>query len=151
VRGSIIKRGNGYSVVLDLGHGSDGRRIRKWHSGYKTKKEAERARVELLARLDQGAYLEPSKLTVAAFSAITGYLVSGLKSDRARGPNITQRLRFTLRRPLGERSTAPHARSSGHHLCRPAGAGPVGPDGPARPCHHPPGPGRRGPLGHGPP
>jgi hypothetical protein len=35
-------------------------------------------------------------------AAITGYLVSGLKYDRARGPNITQRLRFTLRRPSGE-------------------------------------------------
>ena len=53
--------------MLDLGRGPDGRRIRKWHSGYKTKKEAERARVELLARLDQGAYVEPSKLTVGAF------------------------------------------------------------------------------------
>jgi hypothetical protein len=66
VRGSIIKRGNGYSVVLALGRGPDGRRVRKWHSGFKTK-EAERAQVELLARLDQGAYVEPSKLTVAAF------------------------------------------------------------------------------------
>jgi hypothetical protein len=48
VRGSIIKRGDSYSIVLDLGRGPDGRRIRKWHSGYKTK-EAERARVDLLA------------------------------------------------------------------------------------------------------
>ena len=67
MRGSIIKRGNGYSVVLDLGRGPDGRRIRKWHSGYKTKKEAERAQVELLAKIADGAYVEPSKLTVAAF------------------------------------------------------------------------------------
>jgi Arm DNA-binding domain len=67
VRGSIIRRGSTYSIVLDLGRGPDGRRIRKWHSGYKTKKEAERARVDLLARLDQGASVEPSKLTVAAF------------------------------------------------------------------------------------
>jgi len=66
-RGTIIKRGSGYSVVLDLGRGADGRRIRKWHSGYRTKRDAERVRVELLARVDQGGYVEPSRLTVVAF------------------------------------------------------------------------------------
>jgi integrase len=66
-RGSIIKRGSTYSVVLDLGRGPDGRRVRRWHSGYRTKKDAERARTELLARLDQGSYVEPSRLTLATF------------------------------------------------------------------------------------
>jgi hypothetical protein len=66
-RGSIIKRGSTYSVVLDLGRGPDGRRVRRWHSGYRTKKDAERARTELLARVDLGAYVEPSRLTLAAF------------------------------------------------------------------------------------
>jgi integrase len=67
VRGSIIKRGTTYSVVLDLGRGPDGKRVRRWHSGFRTKRDAERARVELLARLDQGTYVEPSRLTVAVF------------------------------------------------------------------------------------
>jgi len=67
VRGTVVKRGNGYSVVLDLGRGPDNKRIRKWHAGYRTKRDAERARVELLAKLDQGGYIEPHKLTVAAF------------------------------------------------------------------------------------
>jgi integrase len=67
VRGTIIKRGGGYSVVLDLGRGPDGKRIRRWHSGYRTKKDAERARVELLGRVDQGAYVDPSKLTIAGY------------------------------------------------------------------------------------
>lgn len=66
-RGSIIKRGATYSVVLDLGRGPDGRRVRRWHSGFRTKRDAERARVELLARVDQGSYVEPSKLTMAVF------------------------------------------------------------------------------------
>jgi hypothetical protein len=66
-RGSIIKRGSTYSIVLDLGRGPDGRRVRRWHSGYRTKKDAERARTELLARVDQGAYVEPSRITLAAF------------------------------------------------------------------------------------
>jgi Arm DNA-binding domain/Phage integrase, N-terminal SAM-like domain len=65
--GSIIKRGSTYSVVLDLGRDPDGRRVRRWHSGYRTKRDAERARTELLASVDQGAYVEPSRLTVAAF------------------------------------------------------------------------------------
>ena len=95
MRGSIIKRGNGYSVVLDLGRGPDGRRIRKWHSGYKTKKEAERAQVELLAKIADGAYVEPSKLTVAAFLREHWLPASGRRYDRAPGPSINPRLRFT--------------------------------------------------------
>jgi integrase len=67
VRGTVIKRGNGYSVVLDLGRGPDNKRIRKWHSGYRTKREAERARVELLAKLQGNTYVEPSRLDVRAF------------------------------------------------------------------------------------
>jgi integrase len=67
VRGSIIKRGATYSVVLDLGRGPDGKRIRRWHSGFRTKRDAERARVELLARVDSGSYVEPSRLTLAVF------------------------------------------------------------------------------------
>jgi integrase len=67
VKGTVIRRGSTYSVVLDLGRGPDGRRIRKWHSGYGTKKDAEQARVELLAARGRGAYVEPSKLILAAF------------------------------------------------------------------------------------
>lgn len=67
MRGSVIKRGSTYSIVLDLGRGPDGKRQRKWHSGYRTRKDAERARIELLARLDQGCYVEPSRLTFATF------------------------------------------------------------------------------------
>jgi integrase len=67
MRGTVLKRGNTWSVVLDVGRGTDGRRIRKWHSGFRTKREAERARVELLSRLDHGAYVSPSKVTVAQF------------------------------------------------------------------------------------
>jgi Arm DNA-binding domain/Phage integrase, N-terminal SAM-like domain len=67
MRGTVIKRGNGYSVVLDLGRGPDGKRVRKWHSGYRTKKLAEAAQAELVAKLDQGGYAEPSKRLTGAF------------------------------------------------------------------------------------
>jgi len=53
--------------VLDLGRGPDGKRVRHWHSGYRTKRDAERARVDLLAKLDAGLYVDPSRLTVAEY------------------------------------------------------------------------------------
>lgn len=70
MRGTVIKRGGKWSVVLDLGvELVDGRRRRKrqWHSGYRTWKEADQARIKLLAALDQGTYVAPSKLTVAEY------------------------------------------------------------------------------------
>jgi len=51
-------------------HGRDptsGRRRQKWHSGFATRKEAERALSGVLSRLHQGTYVEPSKLTVSEF------------------------------------------------------------------------------------
>jgi integrase len=77
MRGTVIKRGNGYSVVLDLGRGPDGKRIRKWHSGYRTKKLAERAQVALVAKLQDGEYVDPSALTLAGlFDRVFDYLES---------------------------------------------------------------------------
>jgi integrase len=67
MRGTVIKRGSTYSVVLDLGRGPDGRRVRKWHSGYRTKKDAEQAQAELLNALGRGAYVGPSKRTTGPF------------------------------------------------------------------------------------
>lgn len=67
MKGTVIKRGASWSVVIDLGRDETGRRVRKWHSGYRTKKDAERARIELLSRLDQGTYVSPSKMSIGAF------------------------------------------------------------------------------------
>lgn len=67
-RGTIIKRGKSYSVVLDIGRDMEtGRRRRRWHSGFRTRREAERALTELLGRLDKGTYVEPSRQTLAEF------------------------------------------------------------------------------------
>jgi integrase len=66
-RGTVIRRGSTYSVVLDLGKGPDGKRIRKWHSGYRSKKAAETAQVELLSALGRGAYVAPSNRTTGLF------------------------------------------------------------------------------------
>ncbi len=40
--------------MLDLGKCPDGKRIRKWHSGFETEKDAKRAKRELLAAKDRG-------------------------------------------------------------------------------------------------
>jgi integrase len=65
MKGTVIKRGAKWVVVVDLGRDVDGRRIRKWHSGYPTKREAEAARVEILSSLQHGGYVAPSKVTVS--------------------------------------------------------------------------------------
>jgi len=66
-RGTIIRRGGRWSVVLDLGLDENGRRIRRWHSGYTDRDEAERARTELLSSIDKATYVDPTKVTVKAF------------------------------------------------------------------------------------
>lgn len=93
-RGTVIKRGKSWSVVLDRGRDADGKRIRKWHAGYPTKKDAEAARTELLSKLDRGEYVPPNKLTVKAFavdrwlpsisSAVAGGSLKGSTAARYR-------------------------------------------------------------------
>ena len=67
MKGSVIRRGKKWSVVIDVGRDENGKRIRRWHSGYGTKREAEEARIEILSRQQRGTYTEPSKATVAEF------------------------------------------------------------------------------------
>ena len=68
MRGTVIKRGNSWAVVVEVGRDpSTGKRVRKWHSGYRTKRDAERARSELLSRLDHGTYVSPDRRTVGSY------------------------------------------------------------------------------------
>lgn len=70
MRGSVVKRGSSYSVKIELDRDPvTNRRRQKWHSGYRTKREAERARVELLANVDSGTYIDASRQTVAEYLA----------------------------------------------------------------------------------
>jgi integrase len=69
MRGSVVKRGDGYSVVVELDRDPvTNKRRQKWHSGYRTKKDAERALTGMLASLDAGTYLEPTKQTLNEFT-----------------------------------------------------------------------------------
>ena len=68
MRGTILKRGKTYSIVLDHGRGADGKRIRSWHSGFRTRKEAEAARADLVSAVNAGLYVVSSSKTLAAFA-----------------------------------------------------------------------------------
>lgn len=68
MRGSVVKKADRYYVKIELdADPATGRRRQKWHSGYRTKREAERARVDLLSKFDRGEYVEPSLQTLGEF------------------------------------------------------------------------------------
>ena len=70
MRGSVVKKGTKWYVKIELDPDpATGRRRQKWHSGFANKREAERARVDLLSKFDRGEYVEPSHQTVADFCA----------------------------------------------------------------------------------
>lgn len=70
MRGSVIKRGNTWSVVVYMGRDPSTRKKRyHWIKGGRTKKEAERKLAELLHQVDQGSYVKPSKKTLGEFLA----------------------------------------------------------------------------------
>jgi integrase len=54
-----------YPVVTAPGPG--GTRVRKWHPGHATKREAQRALTEILGAIDRGGYVAPSRDTLATF------------------------------------------------------------------------------------
>ena len=54
MRGSIVKKGARWYVVIEDRNPETGRRKRRWHSGYRTKREAQAACNELLASLQRG-------------------------------------------------------------------------------------------------
>lgn len=74
MRGHIRKRGNKYAIVVDAGRTAEGKRIRKWHSGYRTRKDAELALPDILRSINSGDYVAPSKRTVDGF--MTEWLAS---------------------------------------------------------------------------
>ena len=69
MRGHVRRRGSKWAVVVDVGPDQNGRRKQRWHSGFETRRDATRALTEILGRLQDGAYVEPHKETVAQFMA----------------------------------------------------------------------------------
>lgn len=61
-RGSIIKRNGWYSIVLNLGcDPTNGKRTRKWESGFRTKREAEKRLAELIHQIESGINVQLSR------------------------------------------------------------------------------------------
>ena len=55
-------------MIVDAGRDPEtGRRRQKWHSGFRTQKDAQRALADILGRLDNGSYVPPSRQTVAEY------------------------------------------------------------------------------------
>lgn len=68
MKGHVTKKGSKWYFVLDVGVDIiTGKRKQKWFSGFKTKKEAEKAMVEKVHELNQGIYVEPTKFTLAEY------------------------------------------------------------------------------------
>lgn len=68
MKGSVVKRGNKYSIVIDLGRDNFGKRKQRWFSGYNTKKEAERELPRLLVKIQDGELLDINKSTLEQIS-----------------------------------------------------------------------------------
>ncbi len=67
MKGHLRERSPGHwSIVLDV-KDSTGRRRRKWHSFKGTKREAQRECARLIAEVDQGGYVEPSKQSIERY------------------------------------------------------------------------------------
>ncbi|MGH9053349.1 MAG: Arm DNA-binding domain-containing protein [Acidimicrobiia bacterium] len=66
-RGCVTRRGGSWVVIVSETDPETGKRRRRYHSGYRTKKEAEQARTEMLGRMDRGTYVRPMSLTVGQF------------------------------------------------------------------------------------
>jgi integrase len=64
MRGHVRKRGHTWAVVYDEGYDEKGKRRQRWKSGFATRREAQRFLTEVLGRLGDGSYAQPTKLTV---------------------------------------------------------------------------------------
>lgn len=67
MRGTILKRGKKWSIVVDIGKDIKGKRKQKWFSGFRTKKEAESELTKILHQLENNIFINPDKMTLAEY------------------------------------------------------------------------------------
>ncbi len=68
MRGHIRKRGDSWSIVVELGRDPvTGKRKQQWQSIKGTKKDAERELSLALSHIEQGSYTKPTKVTVGEY------------------------------------------------------------------------------------
>jgi integrase len=83
-KGSIIKRGSRYSIIVNL-QDSSGNRERKWESGFTTKRQAEKRLGELLTQIETGLNVEASH---TAFGQFLNEWLERYVSKRVRGSTM---------------------------------------------------------------
>ena len=83
-KGSIIKRGNRYSIIVNLQDRSRNRE-RKWESGFTTKRQAEKRLGELLTQIETGLNVEASH---TAFGQFLNEWLERYVSKRVRGSTM---------------------------------------------------------------
>ena len=83
-KGSIIKRGNRYSIIVNF-QDSSGNRTRKWESGFITKRQAENRLSELLTEIETGLNVKASH---TAFGQFLNDWLGRYVSKRVRGSTM---------------------------------------------------------------
>src|SRR4051812_29653512 len=113
VKGTIIRRGSAYSVVIELDRDPvSGKRRREWHSGFRTKRDAEEARVRILAEIQRGDHVTPSELTFGTYLNET-WLPAAAASIRA---STLARYKLDAGTLVREVGGVPLQRLTGAHL-----------------------------------
>lgn len=70
MRGSVLKRGKSWTVIVDTGNDPvTGRRRQRWHGGHRTKRDAEAALADIVGAVNKGAYVPKSRQTLAEFAS----------------------------------------------------------------------------------
>jgi len=64
MKGSLVKRGNAYSIVLNVRDPETGKRKQQWIAAGTNGKKAQLQLNDLLYQLEHGTYVPPNKLTV---------------------------------------------------------------------------------------
>ena len=68
MKGHIRERSPGHwAIVIDVRDPTTGKRRRKWHGFAGTKRQAQVECARLIAAMDAGTYIEPSKITLEAY------------------------------------------------------------------------------------
>jgi integrase len=68
MKGHLRERSPGHwAIIIDIRDAATGARRRKWHSFAGTKRQAQVECARLISEINGGTYIDPSKLTVAAF------------------------------------------------------------------------------------
>lgn len=80
MKGSIIKRNNKYSIVIDIGRDTFGKRKQRWFSGFNSKQEAENELPRILVKLQDGELLDNNSITLEKYAI--EWLENKIKKDK---------------------------------------------------------------------